>query len=93
MPKGLGDEFGQGFMQRVLITAGCLLMLAWLALTGSGKGIVVWQSKPYVAQGHSRPAIRCTYFDGTRIFERGFLYTPGGGLGYSRCPILAEEMF
>lgn len=80
-------------MRRALTTACCLLILAWLALTASNRGIVVWQSKPFLAQGHSRKAIRCTYFDGTGVFERGYLYSTSGGLGYSHCPIIAHKGF
>ncbi len=76
--------------RRGLVTSACLIVLAWLALTASTWGIVVWQSEPFFAQGHSRPAIRCTYFNGTSLFQRGYLYSKSGGLGYSRCPLWAR---
>lgn len=76
-------------MQRAAVTISCLLMLAWLGLVASERGIVVWQSEPFVSLGHSRPAINCTYFNGTGIFERGYLYSKEGRLGYSRCPLWA----
>lgn len=79
-------------MQRALITSFCLLVLAWLALTASTWGIIVWQSAVFVSKSHGRPAIHCTYFDGTSIFERGYLYSPAGKVGYSRCPLWAPAL-
>lgn len=74
-------------MQRALVTSFCILMLAWLGLVGSSMGLVVWQSAPAVSQGHSRPVMRCTYFNGTGTFERSYLYSSSNRVGYSRCPI------
>ncbi|MBU1212565.1 MAG: hypothetical protein KJ587_15000 [Alphaproteobacteria bacterium] len=79
-------------MQRALITSVCLLILAWLALSASTWGIVVWQSKVFVSQSHGRPAISCTYFDGTALFQRGYLFSPDDRVGYARCPIWAPAM-
>lgn len=79
-------------MQRALITTVCFLMLAWLVLTASNFGVVVWQSKVFVSNTHGRPAIKCTYFDGTNAFERGYLYSPDGRVGYSRCPFWAKSI-
>jgi hypothetical protein len=78
-------------MRRALTTSFCLLILAWLVLVASSWGIVVWQSAPFVARGHSRPAIRCTYFNGTRLFERGYLYSPDNRVGFSFCPLWAPS--
>jgi len=78
-------------MQRALTTSFCLLLLAWLGLVASTWGIMIWQSAPFKAQGHSRPAILCTYFNGTGVFERGYLYSPGDRLGYSSCPLWAPS--
>jgi hypothetical protein len=78
-------------MRRALITSFCILMLAWLGLVGSEFGIVVWQSAPFASTGHSRSAIRCTYFNGTGFFKRGYLYSPSDRVGYARCPLWAPS--
>ncbi|MEO1282050.1 MAG: hypothetical protein AAFV69_09975 [Pseudomonadota bacterium] len=74
-------------MRRGLTTSICLIVLAWLGLSASTWGLVVWQSGPRAAPGHVKPAIFCTYFDGTKLFERGFLYAPDDQMGYNRCPM------
>lgn len=79
-------------MQRALITFFCLLVLVWLALTASSRGVLLWQSKVFVSPTHGRPAMLCTYFEGTRLFERGYLYSPDGRVGYARCPIFAKAI-
>lgn len=76
-------------MRKALTTTGCLLILAWLGLTASTWGIVVWQSGPKPAPGHVQPALFCTYFTGTDFFRRGYLYARNNRMGYSACPMWA----
>ena len=76
-------------MRRALTTSACLLALAWLGLVASTWGIVIWQSGPRPAPGHVQPALMCTYFSGTSVFERGYLYAKDNRMGYSMCPLWA----
>ncbi len=75
--------------QRAITTVICSLILAWLGLSASTWGIVVWQTGPTPVPGHARPALLCTYFTGTGTFERGYLYSWNDTLGYARCPLWA----
>jgi len=79
-------------MKRALITSACLIALAWLALSASTWGIIVWQSGPAPAPGHRKPALTCTYFDGVRFFERGVLYAQDNRFGYDACPMWAPTL-
>ena len=66
--------------------AAAVLVVAWLALFFSGRGIVVWFTQPKEKVG----MLKCHYFTGTDIVERQFLYTKQGFLGRETCPRIIE---
>ncbi|MDX2257397.1 MAG: hypothetical protein NW205_00620 [Hyphomicrobiaceae bacterium] len=78
-------------LQRALTTMVCFCILGWLALSASNGGVIVWQEGPRPIPGLSRPGLMCSYFSGTGLFERGYLYSPADSLGYSRCPVWARQ--
>ncbi|MBU2582343.1 MAG: hypothetical protein KJ622_11560 [Alphaproteobacteria bacterium] len=79
-------------MKRALNTTFAILVLAWLALTASTYGVLVWQSKAFISPTHARPVVMCTYFEGTKLFERGYIYSPDGRVGHSRCPVFSKPL-
>jgi len=64
-----------------LIAAGIVLVL-WLMLFFSGRGILVWFNQP----GDKIGMLKCQYFTGTGVIERQFLYSKQGFLGRDTCP-------
>jgi hypothetical protein len=58
------------------------LVVLWLALFFSGRGMLVWFTQPHEKLG----MLRCHYFTGTGVVERQFLYTEHGVLGRDTCP-------
>jgi uncharacterized protein YodC (DUF2158 family) len=63
------------------IAAGIVLVL-WVVLFFSGKGMLVWFTQPSDKVG----MLKCQYFTGTGVVERQFLYTKQGFLGRDTCP-------
>jgi hypothetical protein len=64
-----------------LVAAGIVLVL-WLALFFSGRGMLVWFTEP----GQNVGMLKCQYFTGTSVVERQFLFTKQGFLGRDACP-------
>ena len=59
------------------------VVVAWLVLFFSGRGILVWFTQP---SGQDVGMLKCQYFTGAEVVERQFLYTRQGFLGRDTCP-------
>lgn len=59
-----------------------VLVLGWLSLLVSGRGVLFWFTEPQEKVG----MLKCQYFTGTGTVERQFLYTEQGLLGRAACP-------
>ena len=70
--------------KHLLAALAAALVVGWLCLFFSGKGILVWYSTPGGDQKVGM--LKCQYFMGTGIVERQFLYTEQGFLGRDTCP-------
>ncbi|CFX53153.1 exported protein of unknown function [Candidatus Filomicrobium marinum] len=79
-------------MGRAGTTSVCFLILAWLAVTASPGGILVWHSWPRPAPNHNKPVLYCTYFSGTGFFERAFLHNRSDQVGYRICPLWSRPI-
>ena len=62
------------------------LVVGWLGLFFSGRGMLVWFTQPSDKVG----MLKCEYFTGTGIVERQFLYTQQGLFGRDTCPRFIE---
>lgn len=67
-----------------LVVAVAVLVALWLALFFSGKGILVWGSKP--DDDRKVGMLKCEYFTGTGFIEKQFLFSEQGFLGRQACP-------
>ena len=68
--------------QKIGTLAAVALVVAWVVLFFSGRGILVWFSEPNEKVG----MLKCHYFTGTGVVERQFLFTKQGFLGRDTCP-------
>jgi hypothetical protein len=62
------------------------LVVGWLMLFFSGRGMLVWFTEPQQKVG----MLKCQYFTGTGVVERQFLYSKQGMLGRDTCPRFIE---
>ena len=68
----------------LLVAIAATLVVAWLGLFVSSRGLLVWGSGP---EGDRKVGmLKCQYFTGTGITERQFLYSEQGFLGRDTCP-------
>ena len=67
------------YLSAALIAA---LIVGWLGLFFSGRGMLVWFTQPSDKVG----MLKCEYFTGTGTIERQFLYSKQGFLGRDTCP-------
>ena len=72
--------------QQLSLVAMAVVVVAWLALFFSGRGMLVWFAEPADKVG----MLKCHYFTGTGVIERQFLYTKQGFLGRDTCPRFIE---
>lgn len=67
-----------------------ILLLAWLILFFSSKAILIHSEAPKDTADGLIKTITCTYFTGTGIFEKQYVYSGGGILvgivGRPGCP-------
>lgn len=64
-----------------------VVVVLWLALFFSGRGVLVWFVQP---SNHRVGMLECYYFTGTGLVERQFLYSRQGFLGRESCPRSVE---
>lgn len=72
--------------KKISLIATLALVIGWMALFLSGRGLLVWFSQPNEKVG----MLHCHYFTGTGFVERQFLYSKQGFLGRDTCPRLVE---
>lgn len=72
--------------QKISLAAAVLLVVGWIMLFYSGRGLLVWFTEPNDKVG----MLKCQYFTGTGVVERQFLFSKQGFLGRDTCPRTIE---
>lgn len=77
-------------MKKISIVVLSLVVLAWLMLFFSSKGILIYSSGPSKKDNGLVSTITCTYFSGTSIFKKEYVHSDGsvigGMIGRPECP-------
>lgn len=71
-------------MLRLLVLA---LILGWLVLYLSSRAVLVYWTTD-LEPGGKTGTLHCTYFTGTSLFTRDYVYSSQGTIGYLVCPRL-----